>query len=175
MATIDLASTSVVSGLGFTTTELAKVIGNTGTIAIHTGAVAVNSTLDGTFKFPMTNVPAGSTINSIVGLVHGSASVAGRRSFYTIGAYDGTHSALATNTTPLTTSYAWYSAQWTGAQLAAAGFTSAALRNDNIEWTASFISTNATSTTTSWAYFVIRVDYTLPTGGSGVLFFGESF
>lgn len=177
MATIDLYPSTVVAASGFTTAALSNVLGNTTAYATHTGAVAINQSIDGRFYFPMMDIPAGAAIDSITVNITAKASATGRRSMYTIDMYGaGGGTILKTLASALGTSDATHSTIITAANLSSTGWTSEELRNNAIEWTANFLSTNATSTTTSWQKFWLTVDYTLAAaGGPNVLFLGENF
>lgn len=175
MPALTLYPATVVSGDAFTTAQLASVLGNTAAYATHTGALPVNAGLGGRFYFPMSDIPAGCVVNSIVASVIAKANVASRRNFLSVDIYgSGGNNILKTPNTPMGIVDVTYSATFSGAELASGGWTTDDLRNNGIEWTASFLSTNATSTTTSWQKFWLTVDYTLAAGGPNALFLGEN-
>lgn len=176
MPNIDLHPNTVVWAEAFTSGALASVLGNTTAYATHTGSVAVNGGLSGRFYFPMADIPAGATVNSITASVIAKASATARRSMYAIDLYgNGGGTIMKTLNSALGTTDATYSVQFTGANLTAVGWTSGELRDNTIEWTATFLSTSATSTTTSWQKFWLTVDYSLATTGANTLFLGENF
>lgn len=160
---IDLYPTAVVSGQAFTVAQLANVLGNTADYAVHSGPLAVGAGLSGMFNFPMTSIPRGAVINSIVASVVARANGTSRRRFrsVTISNGAGTSTSVGT-TTGLATTDATYSLTFTDTQLAANGWTTDALRDNGIYWNALFDSINATSTVTSWQMFRLAVDYIPP-------------
>lgn len=175
MATIDLYPSTAVWAEAFTLAALANVLGNTTAYATHSGAVGLYNALSGRFYFPMTDIPEGAIINSITANVIAKASATGRRSMYSVDAY-GAGTILRTPDIAMGTTDATYSVTMTGAEFLSAGWTSAALRNNSIEWTVSLLSKSAVSTITSWQKFWLTVDYTLAAaGGPNALFLGENF
>ena len=176
MATATFYPTSVVSAnAGFTAAQLANVLGNTTTYAVHIAPVAVNGGIGGTFAFDLSNLPSNIVINSIGFSLIAKANAMSRRTAYSVNLF-GTagNSILKTMSVPLLTTDTTASVTMTGAELAAAGWTVDELRTAVKEWTGTFISTNATLTTTSWQKFFMTVDYTV-LATVNALFFGENF
>ena len=175
MATLTFYPTSVVSAVsGFTAAQLANVLGNTTTYAVHTAAVAVNGGIGGTFAFDLSSLPSNIVINSFTFTLIAKASTASRRSAYSVDLFgSGGSSIIKTMSVPLAITDTTATVVMTGTELANAGWTVDELRTGANEWTGTFISTNATSTTTSWQKFYITVDYTVV--ASNILFSGELF
>jgi hypothetical protein len=176
MATATFYPTSVTSAIaGFTAAQLANVLGNTTTYAVHTAAVAVNGGIGGTFAFDLSSLPSNIVINSIQFSLIAKASATSRRTAYSVDMYGAAgNSIIKTMSVPLLTTDTTASVTMTGAELTAAGWTVDEIRTAAIEWTGTFISSNATSTTTSWQKFIITVDYTV-LASVNTLFFGELF
>ena len=176
MPTLTIYPTSVKTAYAYTTAQLANVLGNTTATAVHTGVVTVNAALGGVLYFSMTDIPANAIITSIQASIIVSANALSRRTAYAIDLYkpDGGLGIVNYINTAMTTSLVQYNTTFTSAQLAAAGFTTAALRDNFIEWTTTLISTNATSTTTTWQKLFLTITYEL-TSGPNALFYGENF
>lgn len=176
MPTMTFYPNSVISAIaGFTSAQLANVLGNTTTYAVHTAAVAVNGGIGGTLGFDLTGLPSGIAINSITFTLIAKANATGRRSAYSVDIYGTAGSSIIkTMSVPLLTTDTTATVSMTGAELTAAGWTADEIRTQVIEWTATFISNNATSTTTSWQKFYMTIDYTV-LATVNTLFFGELF
>lgn len=176
MATATFYPTSVVSAIaGFTVAQLANVLGNTTTYAVHTGPVSVNGEIGGTFTFDLSSLPSNIVINSIQLSLIAKANATSRRSAYSVdlfGAAGG--SIIKTMNVPLLTTNKTANVTITGAELTAAGWTVDEIRTADIECTGRFISNNTASTITSWQKFFITVDYTF-VATVNALFFGENF
>lgn len=167
---------SVISAVsGFTSAQLANVLGNTTTYAVHTAAVAVNGGIGGTFGFDLSSLPSNIIINTITLTLIAKASATSRRSAYQVDIYGTAGGTVLKNmSVPLLTTDTSGSVVMTGTDLSNVGWTIDEIRTTTIEWTGTFISTNATSTTTSWQKFVMDIDYTL-VNTVNTLFFGETF
>lgn len=176
MATLTLYPTEVRSGFSFTTAQLANVVGNTTNNAVHTGAIAINTTIGGVFYFNPESIPAAAIISSIQVSIIASASATSRRKFYAVDIYKPANGAgiVTYPDLALTATLTQYNNTITAAQLATAGLTTAALRDNFIEWGITYISTNATSTTTTWQKFFLTITYELASGPN-LLFVGENF
>ena len=175
MPVLTLYPTTVVSADAFTTAQLANVLGNTTTDAVHTGSLAIYAPVGGRFYFNMTDIPANAVVNSIGAKVIGRSNSAAARKAYSVDMYlGGKNTILKTLDTFITTANATYTYPTiTNANLAAAGYTTASLRNNSIEWTHAFTSTTTTSYTTYWSKFWLEIDYTEAAGNA--LFLGENF
>lgn len=176
MATATFYPTSVVSAIaGFTVAQLANVLGNTTTYAVHTGPVSVNGDIGGTFTFDLSSLPSNIVINSIQFSLIAKASDTSRRSAYSVDLFGASGNSITkTMSVPLLTTDTTASVTMTGAELTAADWTIDEIRTAVKEWTATFISTNATLTSTSWQKFIMTVDYTV-LATVNALFFGENF
>jgi len=176
----DIYPSSIIYAEGFTQAEFAKAIDPypSATSAVYTGSTPVNGTIGANVRMPFSaNLPADAVIQSLSIFVMAKASVAGRMQFgfFTPWNPAGPSSVwIADPRQNIGTTDAWYEFAMTGAELLAQGWTVAKLRDDANEWRFGLISTNATSTTTTWHYVLVRVFYRLP-APSNVLFFGENF
>ena len=177
MPTLTLYPTTLVSGNEFTTAQLANVVGNTTNYALHTGAVNTNASLDGRFYFDMSAFPADAVINSMTFGVRARSTSATLRKMYSFDFYflgTGEGKLVIVNTS-LTTADADYTGVLSAASLGATLDKTNYYRGKTIEWTAGFISTGTTSTSTYWQKFWITLDYTLLGSGKNALFLGENF
>lgn len=176
MPTLTLYPTSVKTGFSFTTAQLANVVGNNTSTATHTDTIVTGTTIGGVFYFNMTDIPASAIITSIQCSLIANANATARRKAYAVDIYKPENGAgyVCYIDTALTTSLAQYDGTITAANLSTAQLTTAALRDNFIEWTGTFSSTNTTSTTTTWQKFFLTITYELTTG-SNILFLGENF
>lgn len=176
MATATFYPTSVVSAIaGFTVAQLANVLGNTTTYAVHTGPVLDNGEIGGTFTFDLSSLPSNIVINSIQFSLIAKANVTSRRSAYSVDLFGASGNSITkTMSVPLLTTDTTASVTMTGAELTTADWTVDEIRTAVKEWTGTFISNKVMSTTTSWQKFFITVDYTF-VATVNALFFGENF
>lgn len=176
MPTATFYPTSVTSAVsGFTAAQLANVLGNTTTYAVHTAAVVVNGGIGGTFAFDLSTLPSNIIINTITFTLIAKASRASRRSAYQVDLYGAGGGTVIKNiSVPLLTTDTTATVVMTGTDLTNMGWTIDEIKAASNEWSGTFISTNATSTTTSWQKFIMAIDYTL-VNTVNTLFFGETF
>ena len=166
MPTLTLYPTSVSSAIAFTAAQLANVVGNTTAYAQHSGGLAANAELGGEFKFDLSALPDNAIVSKIRMSVVARASALTRRAL----AYNGIYANVSPYpgytgsgpTTNLTTADQTLSYNVTAANLGAAGFTVATLKDAATEWRMTFRSTDATTTITYWRKFWLVIDYTLP-------------
>lgn len=173
MPTLTLYPTSVSSAATFTAAQLANVVGNTTTYAKHSGGLALNAELGGEFKFDLSALPDNAIVSNIRMSVIARASALTRRAlayngiYANVSPYPGyTGSGPATN---LTTADQTLFYNVTAANLDAAGFTVATLKDPATAWRMTFRSTNATTTITYWQKFWLDIDYALPVAGADPL------
>lgn len=181
LLSVDIYPSSIIWAEGFTQAEFAKAIDPypSATSGVYTGSTPVNGTIGGNVRMPFSaHLPADAVVQSLSIFVMARTSVAGRMQFGFFSPWNpaGPNSVwIAEPRQNIVTTDAWYEFGKTGAELLAEGWTTAKLRDDaNNEWRFGLISTNTTSTTTTWHYVLVRVFYRLP-APSNVLFFGENF
>ncbi len=174
MPTQSFYPSAVVSPFGFTSAQLAKVLGNTTSEAAHTGSVAPYVGVGGRFRVDMAALPAGAIVSGLRLQVTARASATGVRAFYSAEIYSGS-SILKTSESNVTTSLSQWTASVDASELAAIGIGTAALRANGIEWGFTFVSLGTASATLYWQKFWVDVDYTLPTGVPNLFFLNELF
>lgn len=166
MPTLTLYPSTVVAGSGFTTTELAKVLGNTAEYATFYGWGNVGVGESGRFYFPMTDIPANAIISSVTAnvIVWSNSSY---RQAYSVDCYGSVNKLVNNGATMATTATAYSFPGFAGAS-------TAAWRDNSIEWT---FNTNALASGNVYVYwqkFWIDVVYTQPASGNS-LFLGNNY
>lgn len=182
LLSVDIYPSSIIWTEGFTQAEFAKAIDPypSATSGVYTGSTPVNGTIGGNVRMPFSaHLPANAVVQSLSIFVYARTSVAGRMQFGFFTPYNPAGPSSVWTAEPrqnIGTTDAWFEFTKSDAELLAEGWTTAKLRDDaNNEWRFGLISTNATSTTTTWHYVLIRVKYRLPPPNKNVLFIGENF
>ncbi|WP_396190394.1 hypothetical protein [Flavobacterium sp.] len=181
MAVLRIYPASVVSGNGFTTTELANVLGNTTGYATHTSSQAAGTSLGGTFTFPFSSLPSNlaSVTNISAGVLAKANQNAGRRG-YSFEVYNGSTICFKTEASGsfgnLTTTDTTVTTDTTGASVFN---TNVALwRNDSMQVNYTFIALGGAdgAVTTYWDKFWLDITYTEAVVTTPNLFYmGENF
>lgn len=180
MAVLRIYPASVFAGQSFTTAQLANVVGNTTSYAVHTGTVGVNAGYGGTFKFNFTDLPSNlGSISKIEAGVIARCNIANTRQLYSFECYNG--STILYKTQPSTTNDRLTTADSTlliDTTLSGTFNTDVSLwRNNNIEVNLTFIgiANPGGAYTTNWQKFWLDITYELAPSSGNILFSGTDF
>lgn len=173
MPVADFYPTAVVSQTTFTNAEVQKLVGNNTNVATHTGALALNAGLGAVFRYNLSAIPSNSIINRFEAWWLARASATGRRSVLQYDCYSastGGNLVLLNQKQALGTADSWMAiGQDNPSTNVLVGWQKA-----DAEHTFTFMSDNATSTTTYWTQAMLRITWTVPVSKAG-LFFGTDF